>query len=420
MRSGVSLQLTSTSPIAGHGNQFTAGSSFENGFTKFTQSNQDAGASRDTTSSKPVELQTSLHARASDAGMFATDTLGLDARTFLNVAGRYNLANVDLADQLGTALNGRHTFKRFNPAVGLTFNPTSAITVYGAYNEGMRVPTPVELSCADPNAPCSLPNAFSSDPSLKPVISHNAELGARGDAGAHVQWSVAVFHTDLHDDIQFISSGGGATSAGYFQNVGNTRRRGVEIGLKTQGQSLTLSAHYSIVDATFRTALVLNSPDNSTAGAVSCDTCADIRVRPRNHLPDIPRNTFKLRADYALGQAASLGASFVMQGGQYARGDENNADVNGKIPGFGLLNIDGRVNLGARWEAFANVDNVFDRRSSSFGTLGQNVFTGPGQTFDATGTSWRAEQFRAAGAPRGIWLGLTLHFGSNNSNNENS
>ena len=38
---------------------------------------------------------------------------------------------------------------------------------------------------------------------------------------------------------------------------------------------------------------------------------------------------------------------------------------------------DARVRLGAGWEAFANVDNLFNRRSSNFATLGRNVFTAP-------------------------------------------
>lgn len=409
-RSGASMQLTSATAVAGHANHLSAGASFESGFTAFTQSSQEAGSSRDTTSDKPVSLDTSLHARASAAGLFATDTLGLGAKTFLNLAGRYNVAHVDLSDRLGTALNGRHTFRRFNPSVGLTTNPSDAVTLYGTYNEGMRVPTPVELSCADPNAPCSLPNAFSSDPDLKPVISHNVELGARGQATEALRWSAAVFRTELRDDIQFISSGGGATSAGYFQNVGDTRRQGAEFGLDATAGALTLGAHYSLVDATFRTPLVLNRPDNSTAAPISCAQCTDIQVRPGNHLPSIPRHTFKLRADYAFGEAASLGATLVAQGSQYARGDENNADVNGKTPGFALVSVDGRMRLGAGWEAFANVFNLFNRRTSNFATLGENVFTGPGRVFDATGASWRAEQFRTAGAPRGIWAGLTWHF----------
>jgi outer membrane receptor protein involved in Fe transport len=411
-RSGASLQLTSTAPLAGHANHVGVGASVESGFTRFTQSAQEAGDSRDTTSSQPITLQTSLHARASDAGLYASDTFGIDARHFLVVSGRYNVAKVDLSDQLGTALNGHHEFRRLNPAIGLTSNPTPELTIYATYNEGMRVPTPVELTCADPAAPCALPNAFSSDPALKPVISRNTELGARGKSGDALAWSVAVFHTDLRDDIQFISSGGGATSAGYFRNVGNTRRQGVELGLQGHVDALTLSARWSLVDATFRTPLVLNSPNNSTAAPISCPDCADIAVRPGNWLPGIARSTVKVRAEWQFRKGAIVGMTLTSQGGTYARGDENNADANGRVPGFTLVNLDARLPLGAGWEAFANVDNLFDRRSSNFGTLGQNVFTGPNQGFDATGATWRSEQFRVAGAPRGVWLGLTWRFGA--------
>jgi hypothetical protein len=64
--------------------------------------------------------------------------------------------------------------------------------------------------------------------------------------------------------------------------------------------------------------------------------------------------------------------------------------------------------LGSGWELFAKINNVFDRRYASFGALGQNVFTAPGNTFDASGASWRSEQFRTVGAPRGVWVGLSV------------
>jgi iron complex outermembrane recepter protein len=411
-RSGASLQLTSTARLAGHANHLSGGASAQSGFTRFTQSSQEAGASRDTSSAQPVLLHTSLHSRASDTGLYATDTFGMDAGTFLVIAGRWNFARVDLSDQLGTALDGRHRFHRFNPSAGLTWNPASDLTVYGTYNEGMRVPTPVELTCADPAAPCSLPNAFSSDPALRPVISHTLEAGARGHAATDLQWSVAAFRTELHDDIQFISSGGGATNAGYFQNVGATRRQGVELGLQGRVGALAWGLHDSLVEATFRTPLVLNSPNNSTAGPIRCPGCADIRVRPGERLPGIARSTFKLHAEWTFRKGAVAGMTLTSQGATYARGDENNADASGRVPGFTLVNLDASLPLGAGWEAFAIVDNLFDRRSASYGTLGQDVFTGPGRTFDPSGATWRREQFRVAGAPRGAWIGITWRFGA--------
>lgn len=410
-RPGVALQLSSKAPLDGHRNQWVLGASLDAGRTEFTQGEQEAGSSRDTHSNAPVVTTTSLHSQANAAGLYATDTYGLNEQTYLTVSGRYNHATVKLVDQLGTALNGDHRFNRLNPALGLAYNPSASITTYASYNEGMRVPTPVELSCADPNAPCSLPNAFASDPPLRPVISRTVELGARGRLGAAWSWSAAAFRTRLQDDIQFISSGGGATSAGYFQNVGLTQRQGFELGLAGKAGAFSLSANYSHVDATYQSALTLNSPSNSTARPISCASCTDILVQPGNRMPGTPRHVLKLRGEYAPSAAWSVALQMQAQSSQYARGDENNQDVNGALPGFALFNLDARWRLGQGWEAFVKVDNLFDRRHANFGTLGQNLFTGPGNSFDFTGTQWRNEQFRTVGVPRGLWLGVNLQFG---------
>ena len=410
-RPGASIQLTSIADVAGHKNHLTLGASYERGTTVFTQSEQEAGSSRDTSSNSPIALVTSLHAQATAAGLFVTDNLGLDDKTFLTLSGRFNRASVDLQDQIGTALNGSHVFQRFNPAAGITFNPTPTFTTYASYSEGMRVPTPVELSCADPNAPCSLPNAFASDPALRPVLSRTFEVGARGRFGDGFSWSAAAFRTELYDDIQFISSGGGSTSAGYFQNIGQTRRQGLEFGLNGKFDPLTFSARYSHIAATFQTPLILNGPNNSSAAPLDCPTCTDIQITPGNRMPGIPRHMLKLRAEVAFNANASLGMNLVAQSRQYARGDENNQDVNGPVPGYAVVNLDARWRISGGWELFANVNNLFNSRYATFGTLGHNVFTGPGNLFDASGASWRNEQFRTTGVPRGAWVGLSYRLG---------
>ena len=73
------------------------------------------------------------------------------------------------------------------------------LTAFATYNEGMRVPTAMELTCADPTAPCKLPNAFLADPPLKKVVSRTAEIGARGRIGKIGHWSAALFQTRLFD-----------------------------------------------------------------------------------------------------------------------------------------------------------------------------------------------------------------------------
>ena len=78
--------------------------------------------------------------------------------------------------------------------------------------------------------------------------------------------------------------------------------------------------------------------------------------------------------------------------------------MTGAVPGYAVLNLDGRYRVGRGLEVFARINNVFDRRYANFGILGQNVFNGPGRSFDPLNPV--NESFRGLGAPRGAWLGL--------------
>ena len=408
---GGTAQLTLLGDFVGNKNSFTTGLSLDHGDTDFSQFRQDANFSPDrgTASNSPISLTTRVKGTNSYYGAYLTDTFTVTDKTHFTASGRYNYATVKLADQRGTALNGDHSFSRFNPAAGLTYEPVKSVTTYVAYNEGMRVPTPAELTCADPNAPCSLPNIFVADPALKPVISRTWETGARGKLSETVGWSSSVFRTTLNDDIQFISSGGGAVSSGFFQNVGQTQRQGIELGLNASLGRLTLSSHYSLIDATYQTPLILSSPNNSSARPISCPTCAEIRVNPGDRIPGIPRHQFNMRGEYAFTQKFSAAANLIAASDQFARGDENNQDAHGSVPGYAIVNLDARYQADKHWQFFGRVDNLFDKRYQTFGVMGANVFTGPNNTFNPTGASV-AEQFRSPGAPIGIWVGVKYAF----------
>ncbi len=121
----------------------------------------------------------------------------------------------------------------------------------------MRAPTAMELTCANPTAPCKLPNSFLADPPLKMVVAETIEIGARGEHD-DTSWSAAIYRTDLFDDIQFVSSGN-AIDAGYFQNVGKTRLPGIELTGATKWGRLGVAARYGFIDATFRSDFVTHS-----------------------------------------------------------------------------------------------------------------------------------------------------------------
>jgi outer membrane receptor protein involved in Fe transport len=408
---GLGLQLTVVNELAGHRNQFIAGISGDAGDTAFAQQSQEANFTLDRGAMGTGEFVpgTDVGTRNRYLGVFVADTLALSTAWTLTLSGRFNHARIDVADRSGTqpGLDSTSDFSRFNPAVGINFNPSAALTTYASYSEGMRAPSPIELTCADAAAPCKLPNVFLSDPPLRQVVSKTVEAGARGRSGNDTTWSAAVYRTDLDDDIQFIASGQGAINAGYFQNVGKTRREGIEVGASTKVSDLTLNVRYSHTDATFRSTFVAASPNNSTA-----DAAGAIVVHSGNRIPGIPADSLKLRADLDLAAGWSVAGSFVVASSQYAHGDENNRDGHGRVPGYTLVDLDARCRVARDWEVFASIVNVLDRRYQNFAILGANAFTGPDRSFGpALGLDLAAEQFRAVGAPRGIWIGVRYAFG---------
>jgi len=402
---GATLQMTMLDSLAGRDNSLTFGVSADLGETRFTQEAQNAlfTADRGTVAVDAFQLETDIDADNQYYGLFITDTMQLNDITYLTLSGRYNHASTQISDRTGLepALNGDHTFKRFNPAIGVNINPSQTLTTYASYSEGMRAPTPVELTCADPNAPCRLPNAFLADPPLEPVVSKTIEAGARGKFNRDFGWNAAVYNIDLSDDIHFISSGGAGTNTGYFDNIGTTRRRGLELGTTYVAGGWLLHANYSYIQATYETAFTINSPNNSTA-----DVNGDIQVTPGDSIPGVPEHLFKLRAEYAFLQKWSTGVTLNYFSDQYARGDENNQDAFGKIPAYTLVNLDARYQANKKFQIFLKVDNVFDKDYETLGVLGENFFING--SFDAGNT--RAEQFRSVGAPRGAWIGINYAF----------
>ena len=121
----------------------------------------------------------------------------------------------------------------------------------------------------------------------------------------------------------------------------------------------------------------------------------------------MPRNTLRLRGDWTHG-AFEIGATLLAVSSQYARGDENNADPGGKVPGFATVAVDASWQITPDWLLFARIDNLFNRTYQNFGILGANYFRGPGGTFDAGLAG--PEPFRSPATPFGAWLGLQYRF----------
>ena len=399
---GASVQLTLDKDLARGRNQFTIGASFDAAESNFAQDRQEAlfSADREAVGFGAFAPLTRLRATNRYLGLFFSEHFMPSEQWTLALFGRYNIATVKLEDRSGRqpALNGEHTFKRFNPGAGAAYNPNAATTWFASLGQAMRVPSPVELTCADPAAPCSLPNQFLADPPLKPVIARTLEGGVRFRAAENVRLAAAAYRSVLNDDIQFVTSGG-AINAGFFQNVGRTLRQGVDMTASAAFGAFNLQAAYGLVRATYLTSFRLHSPNNSSA-----DAGGDIDISSGDRLPGIARQNFKLQAEWTPNQRSSIGVGWNWFDRQYARGDENNQDANGPLPSYGVAYLWARYVPAPGWELSLKVDNIFDKRYESFGVLGQNFFTGPGAGFDAAAAT--NEQFRSPGAPRAAWISL--------------
>ena len=370
---GAAGQARYTETLFGHGNQFVIGASVDHGGVNFRASSElgSIGSDLFVTGTGVIIAQPAGDVAPVDlktfntyTGLYLTDTFELTSTLSITAGGRFNVAQINLDDQLGTALNGSHQFTRFNPVIGATYKISPALTAYAGYSEANRAPTPAELSCADPARPCLLDNFLVADPSLKQVVSHTYEAGVRGglDLGGkngRIAYSFGLFRTDADDDIINVASQ--VTGHGFFQNAGTTRRQGVEASASYRSDRWNVFATYSYVDATFRTPLTLQSPNNPLA------VDGLILVTPGDRIPSIPLHRFKAGVEYGVLDRWKIGADLVAASGQYLRGDESN--LNPMIPGYWLVNLHSTYEVARGIEAFARVQNLFNRRYYTFGTF---------------------------------------------------
>ena len=324
----------------------------------------------------------------------------------VTASGRYNLAEIDLVDHLGSNLTGNTRYGRFNPAIGATYKFGDRLTAYAGYSEGNRAPTPSEIECSNPAQPCLLPSSLSSDPpNLKQVVSHTYEAGLRGDfqlpavVPGQVQLEFrAVPHRSRrrhlwrrHLDQLRAFSRISARPAG----------KGSRPGSPTRTKAGRSFVNYSLVDATFQSPLTLPSPSNPFA-----DANGNIQVTPGDRLPGIPLHQLKAGADYRSTGNGRSARVLTYFSDQYLRGDESNQ--NPPLPGYAVVNLHTTYTITDHIELFANVQNLFNANYATFAQYGDPTGVGaPGVPTNGIGVDNR---FLAPGAPIAVYGGVKVKF----------
>ncbi|PKO45959.1 MAG: TonB-dependent receptor [Betaproteobacteria bacterium HGW-Betaproteobacteria-4] len=417
--------------FSGQQHQLAVGASYDQARINFQQTQElgDLDATRGVTNLSALDIENQINGKTSTASLFLTDTYSLMPNLHLTASARYNMSHVTTFDELNRTapnLDGDHKYRKLNPALGLSWQIVPVLNAYAGFSQGNRVPTPIELGCADPANPCTLPNSMAADPYLKQVVARTLEAGLRGKLAGETNWNAGVFRTMSSDDILFV---GTSTSAGYFTNYGKTLRQGLELGLNGSHRRLDWYANYSWLQATFRSDACILAENNSTRGTAAECTGAgqddEILVKKGNRIPGLPTHSLKLGLAWRATDWLRLGGDVQAFSSQTVRGNENNQhqsgtytdalgstrtfDGPGKIPGYAILNLNAEARLGGGWQLFAKVNNVFDKHYATAGALAENPFVGGSLQLDPD--DWRRETFVAPGAPRSAWLGVRYVFG---------
>ncbi|WP_232540148.1 TonB-dependent receptor [Azohydromonas aeria] len=409
---GAALSLSGKSGA----HQWQLGTSIDASRTRFGETEQEGTFTPDrgvAPGDEEAEPGARVTGRSLAFGLYGTDTWQVAPRTHVTGTLRWNHARVSnqltsVDDDTGEERvrpNEKFRYNSLNPALGVAHRLEGGPTLFANLARNNRVPTVIELGCADPEEPCRLPAGLQADPYLKQVVSRTAEVGMRWPLSRALQVNVAAFRTVNRDDILFRSVS--ATSQqGYFENFDKTRHQGVDLELQGRAGALSWSAGYSFLQATYEAAGLLRQGERNIA------------VTPGTRIAGLPRHTLKLGADWRFAPGWNLGGDVQLLSRRGTAGNEDGRIEDGEdkrvdlgLPGYAVVNLRASWRPQATpqqrgWELWAKVNNVFDRRYENFAALA-------GTVFDASGNYTGVERdavFVAPGAPRSVFVGARYRF----------
>lgn len=440
---GATGELTLRSSLAGGQNALTAGLAYVDSRAHFVQSSQfgyltsdrgivtvtGPGAFADGTqdSENAFDARVDLIGRTSSFSAYALDALDL-GKLHIDVSARYDHTTIHNRDAIspggGTgSLDTDQRFQRLNPSLALRLTAATGITLDAAVGQTSRAPSAIELGCADPETPCRLPNAFAGDPPLAQVVARTVEGGVSAILGG-VTTRVGAFRTISRNDILFVADD--ASGFGYFRNFGKTRRQGVDVDLIGKLGPMRLSAHYTFLDATYRSQETVDGSANSSAEHAAPGLEGEIDIEKGDRIPLIPRHIFKAGASLNPVEKLSISVDMIAVSGGYARGNENNRHASdgiyylgkGKTDAYAVFNLGFELRPAPAITLFTQINNLFDK---NYTTAAQLAATG----FDATGDFVArpfaaplideerplvSSTFFAPGAPRTVQIGARFRF----------
>lgn len=370
--------------------------------------NCDITAFRGIENCDPAEKNAGVRGNSYAIGLYASDTWDFSERSFLTGAARFNHANVrntiiSYTGGVGTDQpRESHNYNSFNPSLGISYRLTPVMNVFTNIGQSNRVPTIIELGCADKNNPCSLPTGLQADPYLRQVIARTFEAGTRLRPSEKSEFTFVFYRTDNSDDILFrptAPTGG----RGYFTNFSRTRRQGLDVSARTQIGIVSLQASYNYLHATYQA-------DGELFGGER-----NITVGRGTKISGLPDHTLRLNAELKASSQLTLGSSILATSGMVTQGNEDGLigdgeSVNTKVDGYLLLNLYANYQSQKNLEYFARLNNVFDTRYETYGMMALSAFDQSGADNLLNTSGGQVSRFVAPGAPRNFMVGLRYRF----------
>ncbi len=333
-------------------------------------------------------LTTQVRSPFWDIAPFVMADLTTGPVTF-SAGARYDYVRIPFENLLDPAADTVGRYEQLNPRVGVSVSVGPGASVFASWGKSFRSPAVIENACADPESPCPLPFALGDDPPLDPVKASTVEAGFRYATGS-LALDGSAYHTNVRNDI-FLTPFGedeptGSTIDGFFVNLDETRRVGVELGAAYRfaaGHSAYLN--YAFTRATFESEADLFSirsaggePEPGEEEIIN-PFPAENEVVPGNRLPLVPEHIVKAGARAQIGRYVYVGADGRYTGTQWLRGDE--ANVTAELDDYVV--VDARVGVEYdRWEISGVVTNIFQNRYAIFGTFNINQGNPDGPTVE--------------------------------------
>lgn len=262
---------------------------------------------------------------------------------------RYNNVNFRIDDKFNAAgsanyNSGTVSYSETTPSMGVVYHASPSLNIYANAGRGFETPTFAEISYS--LYPSGSVNTSKSTLLLKPAKSTTYEIGAKTFLTDNSQLNVALFTTEVTDEIAAANNSGGKVA---YQNIPKTQRNGLELSLNSKwNYGLETYASYTFLDA-----YVDQSYSKKVSGTAQT-------ISSGSQIPGVSKSSLYGEAKWSyepLGFSTTFEANWRSK---YYATDLNDAVAKS----FVVANISAGFNQKfSHWKLseFARVNNLFDR-----------------------------------------------------------